>query len=184
MPLRSFQNCTPRLGQRVMIDPSAVVIGDVHLGDDCSVWPMAVIRGDMHSIRIGKGCSIQDGSVLHITHAGPFTGAGQPLIIGDYVTIGHQALLHGCRIGNQVLIGMNATVMDGAILEDQLILAAGSLVPPNKRLASGFVYKGNTAQAVRALTEQEYAFLQYTAQNYVNLKDQYLAEAHQENSSP
>ena len=174
MPIRTFNQHTPQLGNNVWVDPSAVIIGDVVLGDDCSVWPMAVIRGDMHSIRIGKGCSIQDGSVLHITHAGPFTGAGHPLLLGDWVTVGHQALLHGCQIGNQVLIGMSATVMDGAVIEDQVILGAGSLVPPNKRLVSGFLYVGNPVLQVRPLTDQEQSYFSYTANNYIALKNQYL----------
>lgn len=174
MPIRTFNQHTPQLGNNIWVDPSAVIIGDVVLDDDCSVWPMAVIRGDMHSIRIGKGCSIQDGSVLHITHAGPFTGAGHPLLLGDWVTVGHQALLHGCQIGNQVLIGMGATVMDGAVIEDQVILAAGSLVPPNKRLVSGFLYVGNPVRQVRPLTDQEQSYFSYTANNYIALKNQYL----------
>ena len=130
MAIRPFQDMTPRLGERVFIDDSAVVIGDVSLGDDSSVWPQAVIRGDMHRISIGQRSSVQDGSVLHITHAGPFNADGWPLTIGDDVTIGHKALLHGCTVGNRVLIGMGAIVMDGAVIEDDVVLGAGSLVPP------------------------------------------------------
>ena len=137
MAIRPFQDMTPRLGERVFIDDSAVVIGDVSLGDDSSVWPQAVIRGDMHRISIGQRSSVQDGSVLHITHAGPFNADGWPLTIGDDVTIGHKALLHGCTVGNRVLIGMGAIVMDGAVIEDDVVLGAGSLVPPGKTLHSG-----------------------------------------------
>lgn len=155
------------------IDPMAVVIGDVHLGDDCSVWPCTVIRGDMHRIRIGARCSIQDGSVLHITHAGPFDPQGFPLTIGDDVTIGHRAVLHGCTIGNRVLIGIGAIVMDGAIIEDEVVIAAGSLVPPGKRLANGYLYVGSPAKQVRALTEKEKSFFTYGAANYANLKEKH-----------
>ena len=176
MTLRTFQGHTPRLGERVYIDPACVVLGDVVLGDDCSVWPMAVIRGDMHRIRIGARTSVQDGSVLHITHASDFNPGGHPLTIGDDVTIGHKAILHGCTVGNRVLVGMGATVMDGAVVEDEVIIAAGALVAPGKRLESGHVYAGNPAKPLRALKESERAFFRYTAGNYVKLKDQYLAE--------
>jgi carbonic anhydrase/acetyltransferase-like protein (isoleucine patch superfamily) len=153
-----------------------VIIGDVQLGDDCSVWPNAVIRGDMHSIRIGARTSVQDGSVLHITHAGPFNPEGYPLKIGDDVTIGHQVLLHGCSIGSRVLIGMGSIVMDGARIEDEVVLGAGSLVPPGKQLVRGYLYMGRPAKRVRALTEEEMAFFTYGAGNYVRLKDNYLAQ--------
>lgn len=175
-PIRPYQKSTPQLGNNVFIDETAVVIGDVRIGDDSSVWPLTVIRGDMHSIRIGARTSVQDGSVLHITHAGPFNPDGYPLVIGDDVTIGHKALLHGCTIGNKVLIGMGAIVMDGAIIEDEVVLAAGSLVSPGKTLASGFMYRGSPAKQVRALSEKERAFFSYSATNYTKLKDLHIAE--------
>lgn len=140
MTIRSYQGKTPLLGERVFVDPSAVLVGDIEIGADSSVWPLVVIRGDMHRIRIGQRSSIQDGSVLHITHAGPFNPDGFPLNIGDEVTVGHKVLLHGCSIGNRVLVGMGSIVMDGAVIEDQVILGAGSLVPPGKVLESGFLY--------------------------------------------
>lgn len=176
MTLRTFRGHTPQLGERVYIDPACVVLGDVALGDDCSVWPMAVIRGDMHRIRIGARCSVQDGSVLHITHASDFNPGGHPLTIGDDVTIGHKAILHGCTVGDRVLVGMGATVMDGAVVEEEVIIAAGALVTPGKRLESGHVYAGNPAKPLRPLKESERAFFRYTAGNYVKLKDQYLAD--------
>ncbi len=176
MSIRIYNEILPQCGSRVFVDPSAVVIGDVHLADDCSVWPHAVIRGDMHHIRIGARTSVQDGSVLHITHASSFNPGGYPLIIGEDVTIGHQVLLHGCTIGSRVLIGMASIVMDGAHIDDNVILGAGSLVPPGKYLESGYLYVGRPAQQVRALTEQEITFFTYTAGNYVRLKDNYLAQ--------
>lgn len=172
--VRKYLEHTPFLGERVFVDPSALVLGDVHLGDDCSVWPMAVIRGDMHKIRIGHRTSIQDGSVLHITHAGPFNPNGYPLMIGDDVTIGHKALLHGCTIGDRVLIGMGAIVMDGAIIEDEVIIAAGSIVSPGKTLESGFVYRGSPAKQARPISDKERSFFTYSANNYVNLKEKHL----------
>jgi len=177
MKIRSYQGMTPKLGERVLVDPSAVVLGDVEIGDDCSIWPLVVIRGDMHRIRIGHSTSIQDGSVLHITHAGPYNPDGFPLEIGDLVTVGHQAMLHGCRIGSRVLVGMGAMVMDGAVIEDEVIIGAGSLVPPGKHLKSGFLYVGRPAKPQRELTDKEREFFTYTANNYVKLKDKHLQEA-------
>ncbi len=176
--IRSYQGTTPQLGANVFIDPSAVVLGDVVLGDDCSVWPMTTIRGDMHRIRVGDRCSIQDGSVLHITHAGPYNPDGFPLIIGNDVTIGHKALLHGCTLNDRILIGMGAIVMDGAIIESEVILAAGSIVPPGKVLKSGYLYRGSPAREARALTEKEISYFTYTAGNYVKLKDKHMAEGY------
>ncbi|WP_372860962.1 gamma carbonic anhydrase family protein [Spongiibacter sp.] len=173
---RAFEGQTPRLGQRVFIDPSAVVIGDVELGDDSSIWPQTTVRGDMHRIRIGQRCSIQDNSVLHITHAGPFNPDGYPLTIGDDVTVAHSVTLHGCEIGNRVLIGMGSIVMDGAVIEDDVVVGANSLVPPGKRLASGHLYVGSPAKAVRPLNDKEYDYFCYSSANYRKLKDRHIAE--------
>lgn len=175
--LRRYQGIEPQLGERVYIDPASVVIGDVVLGDDCSVWPMSVIRGDMHRIRIGARTSVQDGSVLHITHASDFSPEGFPLTIGDDVTIGHKAILHGCTLGSRILVGMGAIVMDSAVVEDEVIIAAGAVVTPGKYLESGYVYAGNPAKPLRPLKESERAFFPYTAGNYVKLKDRFLAES-------
>jgi carbonic anhydrase/acetyltransferase-like protein (isoleucine patch superfamily) len=174
--LRGFQGHSPVLGARVFIDPNAVVLGQVTLGDDVSVWPHVAIRGDMHRISIGARTSVQDGSVLHITHAGPFNPDGWPLHIGCDVTIGHRAVLHGCNVGDRVLIGMSATVMDGVVIEDDVVVAAGALVTPRKRLRSGFLYAGSPAREVRQLSDKELAYFTYSANNYVKLKDQHLAE--------
>ena len=176
MAIRTFQQHTPRLGERAFVDRSAVVIGDVEIGADSSIWPLTVVRADMHRIRIGKRTSVQDASVLHITHAGPFNPDGFPLLIGDDVTIGHKVMLHGCTLVNRILVGMGSTVMDGAVVEDDVIIGAGSLVPPGKRLLSGFLYVGSPARQARPLTDKERAFFTYTAGNYVKLKDQHLAE--------
>lgn len=174
--LRSFAGHVPRLGRRVLIDPSAVVLGDVELGDDVSVWPQASVRGDMHWIRVGERTSIQDGCVLHITHAGPYNPDGWPLQIGCEVTIGHNAILHGCEIGDRVLVGMGATIMDGAVVEAEVVIAAGALVTPGKRLRSGYLYAGTPAREVRPLSDKEIAYFSYSAANYVRLKDRHLAE--------
>jgi carbonic anhydrase/acetyltransferase-like protein (isoleucine patch superfamily) len=177
MNLRPFNNRRPVIGRRCWIDPQAAVIGDVVLGDESSVWPMTVIRGDIHHIRIGKRTSVQDGSVLHVTHDGPFSPGGYPLTIGDEVTIGHQVTLHGCTLGSRILVGMGAMIMDGATVGDQVIIGAGSLVPPGKTLASGHLYLGRPARAVRELTDEEHRFFAYTAKRYVDLAAAYLDEA-------
>lgn len=175
--IRTFKGITPQLGNRVYVDPAATVIGDVVLGDDVSVWPGAVIRGDMHSIRIGQRSNVQDNAVLHITHASDFNPGGYPLTIGDDVVIGHRALLHGCTLGNRILVGNGAIVNDGAIVEDEVIIGAGCVVPPGKTLESGFVYVGNPCKQARPLKDSERRFFTYSPANYVKLKDQYLAEA-------
>ncbi|HAB08332.1 MAG TPA: gamma carbonic anhydrase family protein [Alcanivorax sp.] len=177
MGIRSFQNKVPSQGERVFVDPASTVIGEVALGDDSSVWPGAVVRGDMHRIVIGARTSVQDNAVLHITHDSAFNPGGFPLTLGDDVTVGHQAMLHGCTIGDRVMIGMQTMIMDGAVVESDVMLAAGSLVSPGKRLASGWLYRGRPARAVRELTAKEIEFLPYVAGNYVKLKDQYLDEA-------
>lgn len=174
--IRTYKNSTPKLGNRVFVDPAAVIIGNVEIGDDSSVWPCAVIRGDMHHISIGARTSVQDGAVLHITHAGEFNEDGWPLIIGDDVTIGHSANLHGCTIGSRVLIGIGSTVLDGAIVEDEVIIGAGSLVPPGKTLESGYMYMGSPCKQIRPLKEHEKAFFTYSAKNYVGLKDEFIAD--------
>lgn len=172
--IRPYGEYTPQLGARVFVDPAATVIGDVALGADTSVWPGAVIRGDMHRIRVGARTSVQDNAVLHITHASDFNPGGFPLTIGDDVTIGHQACLHGATVGSRVLVGIGAIVLDGAVVEDDVVIAAGSLVPPGKTLVSGYLYVGSPCHQKRPLNDSERAFFTYSANNYVKLKDDYL----------
>ncbi|HKJ53960.1 MAG TPA: gamma carbonic anhydrase family protein [Gammaproteobacteria bacterium] len=173
--IRSYRNKSPNIGTGSYIDETAVVIGDVTLGENCSVWPLTVIRGDINRIRIGDNTNIQDGSVLHVTHRGEFSPEGAELIIGDEVTVGHKALLHGCRIGNQCLIGMGSIVADNAIVEDRVIIGSGSLVPPGKRLESGYLYLGNPVQQKRPLSEREFEYFAYVAKHYVAMIEHYRA---------
>ena len=174
MAVRSFDGNTPVLGERLYIDDSAVIIGRVTIGDDSSIWPTVVARGDVHQITIGTRTNVQDGAVLHVTHPSQYGPAGAPLVIGDEVTVGHRAVLHACTVGNRCLIGMGAVVMDEAVIQDNVVLGAGSLVSPHKVLESGFLYLGSPARKVRALTEAEIDFLAYSADHYVHLKDKYL----------
>lgn len=174
MAIRKFNDKQPSIGQSVYIDDSAVVIGDVTLGDDVSIWPTTVVRGDVESIRIGDGTNVQDGAVLHVSHAGQFSPQGHPLTIGKGVTIGHRAVVHACTVGNYCLIGVGAIIMDDAVLEDYVMLGAGALVPPGKTLESGYLYVGAPAKQARPLKESEKEFLEYSCQHYMQLKDQYL----------
>lgn len=173
MTIRAFKKIWPTLGDNTYIDLAAVVIGDVHLGRECSVWPCAVIRGDVNHIRIGDYTNIQDNSVLHTTHASEKTN-GAPLTIGDYVTVGHSVVLHGCTIENFCLIGMKSVVLDNVHVEPYVVIGAGSVVSPGKRLESGYLYLGLPAKKVRPLTEQERKFLKYSAEHYAKLKDDYV----------
>ncbi len=174
--LSTFNGNQPRLGERVFVAESARLVGDVEIGADSSIWPFVAARGDMHRIRIGQRTSIQDNTVLHITHAGPFNKDGWPLTIGDEVTVGHSATLHGCTIGNRVLVGIGAIVLDGAVVEDDVVIGAGTLVPPGKRLHSGYLYVGSPCKQARPLKDSEMQFFSYSANNYVKLKDQYLQQ--------
>ncbi len=175
MSIRSHAGLHPRIAAGVYIDPDAVVIGDVEIGEGSSVWPMTVVRGDIHHIRIGERTSVQDGSVLHVTHAGPYNPDGFPLIIGDDVTIGHKVMLHGCTIGNRILIGMAAVILDGVVVNDEVIIGAGTLVPPGKVLESGYLYMGSPARQARKLTDNEIKYFHYTSKRYVDLAAAYLA---------
>jgi len=173
--IRPYRNHLPRLGARVYVDPAAVVVGDVELGDDVSLWPFTVARGDVNFIRIGARSNVQDGTVLHVTHDGPYTPGGFPLLIGADVTIGHAAVLHACTIEDACLIGMRATILDGAIVRKHAMVGAGAVVTPGKIVGEGELWIGNPARCVRRLTDTQIEQLHYSAQHYVRLKDDYLA---------
>lgn len=177
--LRPYKDLLPKLGQRVMVDTTSVVIGDVRIADDVGIWPLVVIRGDVNYVDIGARSNIQDGSVLHVTHQSSYNPDGDPLIIGEDVTVGHKVMLHGCTIGNRVLVGMGSILLDGAIIEDDVMIGAGSLVPQNKRLESGFLYLGSPVKQIRPLKEAEIEGLRYSANNYVKWKDEYLNQESQ-----
>jgi len=174
--IRPYRGTLPTLGERVYVDPAATVIGDVAIGDDSSIWPGTVVRGDVNFVRIGARCSLQDGTIVHVSHRGPHSRMdGYPTIIGDDVTIGHGAIVHACTIGNAALIGMAATVMDGVVVEDNGYVGAGALVPPGKVVRSRELWLGNPAKMVRMLDDAAVEGLLYSAAHYVRLKDEYLA---------
>ncbi|MCP2041818.1 carbonic anhydrase/acetyltransferase-like protein (isoleucine patch superfamily) [Neisseria sp. HSC-16F19] len=167
--LRPYLDTFPSVGEGCYLDPLCVVIGDVALAENVSVWPFAVIRGDVNSIRIGRNSNVQDHCMLHVSHKNEAKPQGSPLTIGEETTIGHHVVLHGCTIGNRVLVGMKTVILDDAVIEDEVMIGAGSLVPPKKRLESGYLYVGNPVRQVRPLSEDEKAFLTYSAAHYVRV---------------
>jgi carbonic anhydrase/acetyltransferase-like protein (isoleucine patch superfamily) len=174
MPLTAYLKTTPVLGERVFIHSSSQVIGEVRIGNDSSIWCNTVLRGDVNRIVIGQGTNVQDLTIGHVSHKTPHKPDGSPLLIGDYVTVGHSVILHGCTIGNECLIGMGSIIMDDAVIGDRVMIGAGSLISPGKVLESGMLYIGRPAKLVRALTAEEIANLKYSAEHYIQVKDDYL----------
>jgi carbonic anhydrase/acetyltransferase-like protein (isoleucine patch superfamily) len=173
LPLSPFLGSTPIVGERSYLHPSCLIIGDVTLGEDCSVWCNTVLRGDVNRIVIGRGTNVQDLTIGHVSHRTADKPEGSPLIVGEYVTVGHSVIIHGCTIGNECLIGMGSIIMDDAVIPDRVMIGAGSLVSPGKVLESGILYTGRPAKAVRALTDAEVAYLRYSAEHYIQLKNDY-----------
>ena len=176
MNIRPYKGIIPTFGNECYIDETAVFVGEIECGEDVGIWPLVAARGDVNYIKIGNRTNVQDGSVLHVTRRTEKFPEGFPLIIGDDVTIGHKCMLHGCTLGNRILVGMGAIIMDGVIVEDDVFIGAGCLVPPNKTLESGYLYVGNPAKKARPLKDEEIAFLKQSAENYVRLKNEYLEE--------
>jgi carbonic anhydrase/acetyltransferase-like protein (isoleucine patch superfamily) len=171
--IRPFEGHTPQVDDTAYIDNSAVVIGDVAIGKDSSVWPCCSVRGDIHSIRIGERTNIQDGSILHVTHDSEFTPGGFSLTVGNDVTVGHNVVLHACMVEDLCLIGMGSVILDGSVIRSGAQVGAGSLVPPNKILEGGYLWLGSPVKKVRELSEKEKAFFTYSAKHYVALKNRY-----------
>ncbi|MBR6026767.1 MAG: gamma carbonic anhydrase family protein [Neisseriaceae bacterium] len=174
--LSTYLDTQPIIGKDVYLDESARISGDVVIGDNSSIWFHVSIRGDVNYIRIGKRTNIQDNCVLHVGNKGYDNQEqhdGAPLIIGDDVTVGHAAILHGCTIGNRVLIGMGSIILDKAVIDDDCIIGAGSLVPPNKHLESGYLYLGSPIRQVRKLSDEEIAQLRQSAHHYVKIAQNY-----------
>ena len=168
--IRPFKGIRPKLGERVFVDDSAQVIGDVELGDHASVWMNAVVRGDVHSIRIGPHTNIQDNCVVHVFKA------LHPTVLADHVTVGHSVTLHGCRIDSWCLIGMGATILNGAHIGEESIVAAGTLVPEGMEVPPRSLVMGMPGKVRRAVTDEEREGLRRYANNYYEYKETYLAE--------
>lgn len=175
MPLSPYLESYPTLAERVFVHASAQVIGDVQIGNDSSIWCNTVLRGDVNRIVIGHSSNIQDLAMGHVSHKNASKPDGSPLIVGNYVTVGHSVILHGCTVGDECLIGMGSIIMDDVVIEKQVMLGAGSLVPPGKVLESGFLYVGRPAMKIRPLSADEIAYLKYSAQHYIRVKDNHMA---------
>jgi carbonic anhydrase/acetyltransferase-like protein (isoleucine patch superfamily) len=173
--VRKFEQTVPQLAASAYVDDTALVIGDVTLEADVSLWPKVVARGDVNSIHVGARSNIQDGTILHVSHDSEFAPGGFALHIGADITVGHQAILHGCTVEDRCLIGMAATVMDGAVIQSGAIVGAGSLVPPGRTLEGGYLWVGSPARKVRPLRPEEEDFLDYSAAHYVELKNRHMA---------
>lgn len=169
MPVYPYQDHRPRLGERVFIAPGAVVVGDVELGDDVSVWFGAVVRGDVHSIRIGAGTNLQDGTVVHVTHD------AHPTVVGAGVVVGHSVVLHGCTVGDGALVGIGARVLDGAVVEAGAQVGAGAVVAPGQRVPAGHLALGVPARVRRPLSDEERRTIGEIRDRYVELKERYRA---------
>jgi carbonic anhydrase/acetyltransferase-like protein (isoleucine patch superfamily) len=178
MTIRNFENFKPQIHSTAWVDDAALVIGDVAIGRDSSIWPMCVLRGDINSIRIGERTNIQDSSVLHVTHRGEHSviAEGAPLSVGSGVTIGHGAMLHACTIEDDCLIGIGAIIMDRAVVRRHALVAAGAVVGPGKELEGGYIWLGNPVRRGRALTPKEIAFFEYSARHYVELKNRHAGK--------
>ncbi len=170
----AFNGFHPQLASGAWVHPRGTVIGEVVLGENASVWPGAVLRGDVNHIYVGAGSNIQDNSVLHVSHKTAADPLGGPLVVGERVTVGHGVILHGCTIEDECLIGMGSIILDKALIQKNVLLGAGSLVPEGKVLESGYLYLGRPAKLVRALTAEELAYFNYSAEHYIKLMRSYL----------
>lgn len=170
MTIRTFEHHTPTIASSAFVDDTALVIGDVHIGVDSSIWPFTVIRGDVNQIRIGARTNIQDHSTIHVTHKSHYHPEGAACRVGDDVTVGHQVILHACHISNRCLIGMGSIIMDNAQIGEYTFIGAGSLITENTILEGGYLWIGRPARRVRALRDEEKEYILYSAQNYVRLK--------------
>ncbi|UQB42380.1 gamma carbonic anhydrase family protein [Thiomicrospira microaerophila] len=175
MAIRKYKGILPQMADSAWVDTSAQVIGKCELAEDVGIWPCAVLRGDVNDIKIGARSNIQDGAVVHTTHESE-RSKGSKTLVGEDVTIGHNAVLHGCIIEDECLIGMGAVILDNAHIKKQVLVGANSLVPPGKVLESGYLYVGSPVKQMRALTDQEKAFFKYSAAHYVKLKNEFAAE--------
>jgi len=171
--IRAYREWLPEIGRGAWVDPAATVIGRVTIAEDASIWPGAVVRGDVNWISVGARTSIQDGSVLHVASARLAGDEGIPLVIGEECTVGHGVILHACTVGRRVLVGMGAIVMDGAVIGEESIIGAGALVTAGTEVPPRTLWTGSPARQRRALDAREVAFLAESAAHYVSLKNDY-----------
>lgn len=173
--LMNVYDKAPKVDKDAFVAPSASIIGNVNVGHASSIWYGCVLRGDVNSISIGSGTNIQDNSLVHVAKSN-LAGKVLPTIIGNNVTVGHSAVLHGCTVEDEAFVGMGATLLDGVHVEKNAMVAAGSLVRQNTRIPCGEVWGGNPAKFLRKLTEEEIAFIPESATNYANLAQVHASE--------
>lgn len=166
--IHAYRGLAPKVHPTAFVDASAHVIGDVELGEESSVWFASVLRGDVNYIRVGRGTNIQDGTVIHVNRG------GTPTILGDYVTVGHAARLHGCHVKSHCLIGIGAIVLDGAVLEEECLVAAGAVVSPGTRVPRGSLLMGAPAKVKRQVTDADVELIRRSARNYIALRAEYM----------
>jgi gamma-carbonic anhydrase len=171
----SFGGATPRIDRSSFVAPGAVLIGDIEIGPNASIWYNCVLRGDVNRIRIGARTNIQDGTVLHVDSPKPGDEAGQPTLIGEEVLIGHMAMVHGCVLHDRAFVGLGAIVMDGCAIESEAMLAAGAMLTPGKRIPSGQLWAGRPAKYVRDLTAADLAGHRAGVAHYVELAERHAA---------
>ena len=170
MTIRTFQTHIPKIHKTAYVDPTALVIGQVAMGADSSIWPMSVVRGDINIITIGERTNIQDGSILHVSHDSEYSPGGASMMIGDDVTVGHSVVLHACTLMDCCLIGIGSVILDHAVVHKHAMVGAGSLVTNGKELEGGYLWMGRPAKKVRELSEKEIEYLSYSASHYVKVK--------------
>ncbi len=171
MTIRAFQGHEPDIHHTAYVDTTSLVIGQVTIGADSSIWPMTVVRGDINTISIGERTNIQDGSILHVSHDGEFSPGGASMVIGNDVTVGHSVVLHACTLEDSCLIGIGSVILDNAVVHRHAMVGAGSLVTSGKELEGGFLWMGRPAKKVRELTDREIEYLSYSAKHYVKVKN-------------
>lgn len=168
--IHAYGTVRPRIHPSAFVHESAHVIGDVELGEDASVWFCTVVRADVNHVRIGRGTNVQDGTVVHVNRR------GQPTVLGDFVTVGHAARLHGCRIDSHCLVGIGAIVLDGVELGEECLVAAGSVVAPGTKAPPRSLLMGAPAKIRREITEDDRELIRRSARNYIALKDEYMGK--------
>jgi carbonic anhydrase/acetyltransferase-like protein (isoleucine patch superfamily) len=173
MPIEIYLGTEPKIAATAWVHESATIIGKCDIGEHTSIWPGSILRGDVNTITIGENTNIQDGTIIHVTHKGPFTREGKAVVIGSNVTIGHGVILHACDIEDYAFVGIGSTVLDGAVIRSGAMIGACALVTGNQDLAGGFLYLGQPAIKVRALTEEEQENIKYSAAHYVQLANNY-----------
>lgn len=178
MTIRPFQNHTPVVHDSAYVDTTALIIGQVNIGADSSIWPMTVVRGDINTISIGERTNIQDGSILHVSHDGEFSPGGANMVIGNDVTVGHSVVLHACTLNDCCLVGIGSVILDNAVVHKHAMVGAGSLVTNGKELEGGYLWMGRPAKKVRQLSDREIEYLSYSANHYVKVK-----QMHEKSSS-